>query len=367
MKPILGVAAMAVFSISLGGCEPDADTAPELVRPVKTIIVRDDAAFEQVWFTGRAAATQAVDLSFRVGGSLVNRAVDIGDRVAAGDLIAALDPATFEADVQRLRAQLAQAEAERQRANSDLRRNRLLADRGHVSRAALDKFISAANVAAAAVDAQAAAVRSAELALSYTQLSAPFDGEIVRVFAENFEEIQANQPVARLVDKSRIEMTIDIPESMISLASEVGAIDTLFDPFPDVRLTAEIKEIGSEASEITRTYPVTLIMDQPTDVTILPGMAGRASPRDDPRPDDQRGGVLVPDAAVFAETGGQSVFVWVVDETAMTVSKRRIDVFELTSSGYTVTAGLAPGERIVVAGVNFLSEGQKVRLTEQSD
>lgn len=367
MKRFTKIAMSVVLpTVFISACEPDDDVVADVVRPVKAETLQDAAVFEQIWFSGRAAATQEVDLSFRVGGSLIARPATVGDAVDAGAIVAQLDPATFDADVERIRAELAQANAEERRARADLRRNRVLAEQGHIAQAALDKFISAANGATAAVDARAAALRSAELDRSYTQLAAPFAGDVVETYVEAFQDIQPNQPIVRIVDKSRIEMTIDVPESMISLADQVDAVDVQFDPFPDLTLTAEIKEIGAEATDTTRTYPVTLIMDQPDGATILPGMAGRASAREDPRAAALRGAVTVPETAVFGETGGQETFVWVVegDAAEAAVAKRRVELLELTARGYVVSSGVTVGETIVVAGVNFLKDGQKVRLSE---
>ena len=354
----------AISALTLAGCEPKEAAEKESVRPVRAITLDDTQDVERVWFTGKAAATQEVDLSFRVGGSMIERAVDIGGRVSLGDVVAKLDPATFEADLQRLQAQVAQAVAEQNRAASDLRRNQVLADRGHISRAALDKFIAAANVAVAAVEAQRAAVRRSELSLEYTQLEAPFTGEVVGTYAESFQEVQPNQPILRLVDTSRIEMTIDVPETMISLARNVRAVDVIFDPFPAITLSASIKEIGSEADQATRTFPVTLIMDQPDGATVLPGMAGRATPHDNPLPPEQRGVATIPETAIFTDTQGVESFVWVVDAPTMTVAARAIETGAVTRGGLTVMRGLSVGETVVTAGVNFLQEGQKVRILE---
>ena len=354
----------AVSALALAGCEPEETADKESVRPVRAITLDDAQEVERIWFTGKAAATQEVDLSFRVGGSMIERAVDIGDRVSFGDVVAKLDPATFEADLQRLQAQMAQAVAERNRAASDLRRNRVLADRGHVSRAALDKFIAAANVAAATVEAQQAAVRRSELSLEYTQLEAPFAGDVVGTYAENFQDVQPNQPILRLVDTSRIEMTVDVPETLISLARNIQAVDVVFDPFPDITLSASIKEVGSEADQATRTFPVTLIMDQPDSATVLPGMAGRATPRDNPSPPEQRGVATIPETAIFTDAQGAETFVWVVDAPTMTVAARSIETGAVTRGGFTVMSGLSLGETVVTAGVSFLREGQKVRILE---
>ena len=111
--------------------------------------------------------------------------------------------------------------------------------------------------------------------------------------------MREKQPIVRLVDSSRIEMVVDVPETLISYARLVGDVEVIFDPFPDLVIPAKIKEIGSKPTETTRTYPVTLIMDQPEGVVILPGMAGKASPKGPPPPEVAEAGLIVPDTAVF--------------------------------------------------------------------
>ena len=91
---------------------------------------------------------------------------------------------------------------------------------------------------------------------------------------ENFEDVQNKQAILRLLDDSKIEMIIDIPEHLIINAAYVKDAFVVFDAFPGREIAATIKEIGTEASSTTRTYPVTLIMDQPEDIRILPGMTG---------------------------------------------------------------------------------------------
>jgi RND family efflux transporter MFP subunit len=206
-------------------------------------------------------------------------------------------------------------------------------------------------------------VANAENQLSYTYLRAPFAGTVVGTFVENFETVQAKQPVVRLVDTTRIEMVIDVPETMISRAPLVKTVYVTFDAFPGHELAATIKEIGTEASRTTRTYPITLIMDQPENIKILPGMAGKTIRADaDLPPDLEQVGIQVPVGAIFTLEAEAQSYVWVIDGESKTIAKRSVSTGEITATGIRVTAGLVPGEWIVIAGVHSLEEGQKVQL-----
>ena len=87
----------------------------------------------------------------------------------------------------------------------------------------------------------------------------PVSGSVVATFVENYEQVRPKQPVLRLVDISSIKMVINIPENFISVAKRVKDITVVFDPFPDEKLAAQILEVSPEASQLTRTYPVTLV------------------------------------------------------------------------------------------------------------
>ncbi|MEE8154660.1 MAG: efflux RND transporter periplasmic adaptor subunit [Phycisphaerales bacterium] len=261
------------------------------------------------------------------------------------------DPGAVSQDmIDRATEQRDRAAAELRRAREDLK----IGERG-----ARAEDIAAKD---AEIRSLEASVESASDQLGYTHLRAPFDGTIVATYVENFEDVRAKQPIVRLLDTSRIEMTIDISESLISLAPQVKDVTVVFDPFPDREIVAVIKEIGTEASETTRTYPVTLIMDQPEDITILPGMAGKATGRTVEEMAPDQTSVDIPVSATFtAGSSGQS-FVWVIDEQSKTVSRREVKVGQFTDTGVRILEGLELGEWIAIAGVHYLREGQQVRL-----
>ena len=339
-----------------------AEEAPA-VRPVKAVQVSNTSHFGQRSFAGRAKATRELDLSFRVSGTLTELPVNVGDELQEGQEVAKLDPATYQADVDQAKATLSRAQSTLDNAIVQRERDKTLFEKGHVAKAKLDQSIALEGEAKADVNAARASLERAQLDLGYTELKAPFTGVIVETFVDNFQDVRAQAPVVRLLDSSRIEMIVDIPESLISLVPNARGIKVVFDPFPTIEIPAEIKEIGTEASATTRTYPVTLIMEQPEGATILPGMAGKAS--GDGSVSDQGANLSVPVAATFTPADGSGTFVWVIDPDSKQVKRRPVETGEVTDFGITVADGLEDGEWVVVAGVSYLKDDQEVRLLEE--
>jgi RND family efflux transporter MFP subunit len=281
-------------------------------------------------------------------------------------VIARLDTSTFSADVARLEADLVAAEADADAKEQQYERVMKLVESGTYSEARGDQARGARDSAAAVVQSVRFALHRTRLDLSFTVLTAPYTGQIVNVYAEDFEEVRAQQSIARLLDTTMIEMVVDIPETLISLTPQVETTTVVFDAFPDVELVATIKEIGAEASQTTRTYPVTMIMEQPEDVLILPGMAGTARARE-VRSGIPDSGITVPPGSVRPTGSGADAFaVWVVDPASGTVALRSVTTGRVLSSGIQILDGLSEGEWVVTAGVNSLVEGQKVRLPDDS-
>jgi RND family efflux transporter MFP subunit len=278
--------------------------------------IADTSGLTERSFPGRARAGQEVNRSFRVSGPLITLPVSVGDEVKAGDILARIDPKDFETRLATLEGQLEREQAKAKRAQADLTRlqNIFKEDPGATSQTAIDRALQARDSAKAGVRSLEASVQNARDQLSYTELKAPFDGIVVETYVENFETVVTKQPILRVLDPSSIEFVIYVPESLIRLAPYVTSSSVTFDALPGISVPAKIKEIGKEASQATRTYPVTLVMEQPEGAEILPGMAGQASIASRPPEDSALIGIQVPATAVFTGEDRSKSFVWIVDE-----------------------------------------------------
>lgn len=405
--------ACALVVLSLAGCRKPA-TEQDAIRPVRAIKVGDLKAFQGREFPGRAKAKDEVDLSFRVSGPLVTLPVDVGTKVKQGDIIGSIDPRDYQAalesaqgtlsvaqanllamergarpeEIAQLKAAVDEAEATYRQAYADHERDKQLLPKGAISKADFDmsqarRDRTAAQLKAAREDlnigqkgarpedldakrgeikALEAAVTNAQNQLDYSVLKAPFDGTVAARYVDNHQTVQAKQPVVRLLDVSRIEVTIQVPENIISLVPQVKSAVCRFDAFAGKEFVGQVTKIGSEASQTTRTYPVTVQLDQPKDAQILPGMAAIVRGRAEEGESATSRDIALPLGAIFTGESGQESYVWVVEEGSEKVTRRQVKTGTLTPVGIAITEGLKPGEWVVVAGVHSLRENQQIKI-----
>lgn len=336
----------------------------QAIRPVRAMKIEGSELVRLNSFPGRTRAVDRVNLSFRVEGQIIERPVTVGDHVLQGGLLARLDPRDFEVSVQNALGRLEQAQANLRFAENDYRRaqNIWKEDPGAISKSLLDQKKEQANQLRGEVRALEAKVDHAVDQLSYTYLRAPYNGIVVATFAQNYEYVQAKQPILRLLDTSKVEMVIDVPESMIVDVASVERVIVEFDTLPGKEFPAELKEIGIEASAATRTYPVTLLINQPKEETIYPGMAGYAFLFSTYSKEFNETGFLLPPSSLVTDDSLKKTYVWIADPETMRVRKQEVEKGRLTSQGVLILKGLEEGEWVVTAGVHYLTEGQQVRL-----
>lgn len=349
----------------LTACQPAAQPQKEVVRPIKAMQIGSAEKIAGKSFPGVAKATQEVDLSFRVSGTLDKMPVKIGQEVRVGDVLAVLDQRDFEVEVANAKAGLASAKAQLKNAKVEYERVLRIqkSDPGAVSQSTIDLRQATFEQADAAQASSEALLNAAEDKLSYATLKAPFDGVVVQRFVDNFQDINSNSAIFRVVDMSKIEMDVNIPENLISNLPYVQNIRVTFDAFPSVTIPAKIKEVSNEASQSTRTFQVRIIMEPPVGIDILPGMSGNAT-GDVIRATDGNQPVIVPLKSIFSSTDAKTTYVWLYNQDSQTVTKHQVQKGNLIDQGVTITQGLKSGDWIATAGVHFLTEGQKVRLLE---
>lgn len=353
--------AILVFLISCEKQEP-----PAVKRPVKTMQVQEtSSSANQIIFPGSLRAFKRADLSFRVDGTVIMRDMNVGHKATRDEVLMQLDPREYEIALTKAQGKLESMTAQLDFATRDYERMKKIFERdpGAISESLLDRKAETRNQLQAEWTIAQGDFDKATDDLTYTTLKAPFDGIIAAIYVENHEQVRAKQVVLRYLDLADREMEINVPEKYINSlieGKENLRFDVRLDAAPNTVFTASIKEIGSEASSTTQTYPVTLSLQKiPDEVSLLAGMSGRAFLN---QPDNSSNSYAIPKSAIFSDNG-QATYVWVVDPNSQTVRKKAV-ILDLNRKGDVdfVTEGLDSGDRIVTAGTSFLVEGQSIKL-----
>jgi RND family efflux transporter MFP subunit len=318
------------------------------VRPVKLITLSGASDLQTARYPAVVDAAQLSELSFQVGGLIEDVAVVESQQVQEGDIIARMDQRDFQSQVTSARSQFENAEDEYQRA---LR----LSQEDAIARSVLEQRESQRDVARAQLD-------TAEKALDDTVLRAPFSGVVAQVPVRARQNIPAGQLVATLIGQGDLEVSVNMPASVIAESQEVENRGTfvILDAAPTNRIEATFKEANLLADSTSQTYGVTFTFEPPGNLIILPGMnatveltgARRSSEAGTNR-------IAVPLSAILSD--GTAKYVWIVDQDSMTVSKREVTVADGIGESALVTEGLTPGETIATAGASFLADGMQVR------
>lgn len=316
-------------------------------------------------YIARVEALEAVDLVARVPGFLVERRFEEGAFVEAGDPLLTIERAPYEVALSRAEAQLAEAEANRRDAERELERTRKLYDSDTVSESVLDDALAAAESVEAEIRAAEAAVAQAELDLSYTRIRAPIDGVIGKLaFTEGNFVDETSGPLARIVRDDPVHVVFSLSErdylAAVRAAGSASpeALRAYFEPrlrLADGELYGREGRIAFASNAFdaaTGTIPLRARFPNP-DQILRPGqyatvMLRIGEPRRRP---------TVPYAAIGRDADG--AFVYRLD--GETVRRRAVTLGENTGRDVVVEDGLAPGDRVVVAGIQKVSDGQTVR------
>ena len=383
---------------------------PEIIRPVKVMTISSNiSSMETKVFSGVAKGIEEITLSFRVTGVLQTLPAEVGDKKKKGDVLASLDQRDFIFEVRNFKGQLKTAEAELDvlkigerpenirkleaqlsSLKSTLRTAELeyqrvqqlyvndAASKARLDQAKSDGDLSKANLEAAEqelimattgareedIRAQEAKILSIQANLDraiadreYTILYMPFDGIIAKRHVSNFEQILKNQNIYDVSAMDRIEVRISIPDSMIANIKKVQSVLVKFLPLAKKKFSGKITKVGLSADRTTLTYPVWVEIPNPKR-EILPGMAVEVA-----LTLPHRGGKnpMLPIDTVLEDKVSGGKYVWVVNSSDQTAIHRAVRIGNLVGDLIEITNGLEAGDVIIVAGLDELGEGMKIR------
>jgi membrane fusion protein, multidrug efflux system len=347
------------------GCSGDGGDSDIKAPPpsVSVIKVETSPVGDYREYVARTEAHKEVELRARVEGTLIERDFREGQSVQENQLLFKIDPASFLADVKKANAQLNSQLAAYRRAERDMARGKELAPQGYISQSDLDKLISNADQASAQVESAKAALKQAKLNLDYTDISAPFDGQVGKAyFSEGNLVGPSSGPLATLVDIDPIYVNFQVDEDLYVTYLQHKAVQGEQSLSSDnVKLTLRLPNntvlpnpgklnfTDTQVDQTTGTINLRAQFDNPDNV-VLPGLYVTLMME----ATDKKELPLIPQASV--QENQQGKFVLVVDENN-TVKPQPVDMGRRINAMWVVNKGLNGGEQIIIEGLQKVRPG----------
>ncbi|MEO7498352.1 MAG: efflux RND transporter periplasmic adaptor subunit [Casimicrobiaceae bacterium] len=347
---------MLAALLATAGCAKH-EPPPEPVRPVTLVQVKAGGTGDTAVFAGEIKPRHESDLAFRIGGKVISRSVDVGARVARGDVLARLDPADVGLQAEAQKAAAAAAETEYKYAQSEYQRYQNLFRQKFISESALDQKKNAVDTNRAKFEQASAQLAVTRNQAGYATLVAPDAGVIIAVSVEAGQVVTAGQTVFRIAREDEREVAISVPENRVGELRGADALGVVMWANPDKIYPARVREIAPAVDPVTRTFAVRLSVLE-RDPALRWGMTANVVVQNR----EPGTAMLLPLTSLYRKDGGAAV--WIYDPQMQKVSLRPVTVGQYREDGVVLTSGLAPGEWVVSAGVHKLREGEKVRPYE---
>ncbi|MEF8824490.1 MAG: efflux RND transporter periplasmic adaptor subunit [Desulfohalobiaceae bacterium] len=355
----LGIVFTALL-ILLGGCgrgTQDSEKQEGGAKKVQVVEAERVSIEQKRSFAGTARAAETIPLSFEVDGRIRSIAVQMGQRIEAGEGLARLNCTDYRLEAQRRQSGVDRAEAVLDQARSDYRRIQNLYQKDHASRSELDRARAEYRSAKAGLSEAKKALELARDKVEDCVLNTDRAGRISRVPAEEQQNVRAGQTVAVLSVVDRMQLRVFVPEDVIARIQPGDRAEATFRTLSQEIFPARVDEVGVEAAKST-TYPVRLNLEREPE-GLRPGMVGRAVFRF-----PARSRLALPPSSVLGREEDKA-WVFVVDPETGTAKKCSVEVGQLTEQGLVLRSGLREGELVVVRGMSRLEPGQKVEIERQ--
>jgi len=352
------LAGWLMVGVMAGGCSKPAVDDPRL-RPPRVEVFRARAAGSNGrTFTGIVEARVRGDLGFRVGGKILERCVDVGQRVRKGQILMRLDSVDLNLAFAAQQANVEAARARYRQAKADETRLAGLVESIVASRLEYDRAREALDVAKAQLEAAKAQASVSNNSSEYAVLLADADGVIVRTLSEPGQVVAAGQTVIQLAHDGPREALINLPEGVRPASGSIASA-RLYGQ--DERFQGRLRQLSDAADPASRTFEARYVLEgeaasAPLGSTVTITLAGNQT--------SGRRSVLVPVGAVCDRGGGPGV--WIVDDKS-NVTFRFVQIASIGQVEFVVSRGVDVGEKVVALGAHLLHEGQVVNPTNEEE
>jgi membrane fusion protein, multidrug efflux system len=342
--------------LALAGCQPSQPPAAKIATPVNVVTLAQSDFEPEVSLTGEIKPQFHSDVSFRVSGRILERNVDVGDHVGAGQTLAKIDPQEQNADVVAAQAVLDSANAQLRQVTATFDRQKELLAKGFTTRREYDQAEAGARAAQASVDSAVAQLAVAQERLGDTELKAGVAGIITAHNAEAGQVVQAAQAVFTIAQDGPRDAVFNIYESVLRGGRVDRKVEIILLSDPKVIASGEVREVAPTVDMTTGTLQVKVGLDEsPAAMTLGAPVRGVGRIH-------ARKVVALPSAALSSMDGKPAV--WVLDPQTKTVALRNFTIDRYRTDEIIVADGLAPGETIVTHGAQLLRPGELVSPVE---
>ncbi|MDD2923868.1 MAG: efflux RND transporter periplasmic adaptor subunit [Rhodoferax sp.] len=331
----------------------------EPIRSVKVMTVGTGPQVATLEYAAEVRARVESRLGFRVGGKVLARPAEVGQRVRVGQLLAQLDPQDLKLAADAARAQVAAVRTNRDLAAADFKRYQALKEQNFISGAELERREATLQAAQAQLDQVQAQLAVQANQTGYATLASDVSGVVTAVLAEPGQVVAAGTPVVQVAQDGARDVVFAVPEDKVA-GIRVGSAVQVRAWAGAGSLMATVREVAASADPVTRTFTVKVALPANSDlalgrtVSVLPAGLQPSGTQV----------IKLPTSALRQD--GQATAVWVLEPASMTVRLQAIQVVAADGNEVVVTAGLTPGMQVVVAGVHVLAPGQKVVLYKQN-
>lgn len=347
---------LSVVIFLLPGCGDNHGNTTVPVRTVRYVVVGSAQTLPALERTGEIHAHDETILSFRTGGRIVTRSVDIGDRVNAGQLLATLENTTSQNQLDGAQADYEGAKAAAQVAALNLNRMQKLMPTGAIARTQLDTARADWLVARARLKNSESALRNARESLGWTRLMAPQSGVITEVSASAGQVVSGGQSVLTLATGEARDVVFDIAKPEAIPPQEQAGLRVSLLSDPSVQASAAVRDISPQADPQTRTWRVRATLQNPPLAMALGASVTVTLPATGPH------GYALP-ASALSRVGDKPA-VYVINPQSQAQLRVVVPVY-YTATAVIISGGLEPGDRVITAGVSKLRSGEPVIAGER--
>lgn len=346
------------LGLLLTACEKSQSSLEEALAVQVVIAQQTTNPATSAAYSGVVVPRLQSELAFRVAGKIIERPVDIGTPVETQQLLMRLDPMPYQLAFDEAKAQLAQERHTLARSEREVARNRRLVESDAISGTNFDTLVTDQARAKARVQAAQSRLDQARDNLAHTSLSVPADATVVAIHAEIGQVVAEGKAVLMVAYAGQREVEIEVPEAQIAkVAMGMAARVTLLSS-PGNELRGTVREVAPMATPASRTFRVRVALEQlPEDARL--GMTAQVRIQDATTPPTFE----LPITSLFQQ--GEHPAVWVLPKHTSQLQLRPVQLAELGTTYIRVSAGLLPGEQVVISGVHKLDEKQKVKVWDE--